>query len=315
MIKNNTPLVSIALCTYNGEKYLNQQLNSIIHQTYPNLEIIIVDDASTDGTINIINSFQEKVPIIKLYKNEYNIGFNKNFKKSLDLCSADYIAIADQDDIWKPEKIEILLKNLGDNLLIYHDSEYIDNNGKPNGKSMRTYHRFVAGFCAKKLIYSNCVSGHASLLRKELIELSKGFNHCFYYDWWLAYTAACTGRINYIEQKLVQHRQHSESSTKLDFADARQTRIKQIKLYINHLLTPEPLRKLLQNLLDEYIKLNHKKFSFKLLWLLIINAPSLFYIRKKSIFTKISNILLECKSINKKLLALNVFNIVIDATF
>src|ERR1700748_3070750 len=94
------PLVSVAMCTYNGEKYIRQQLDSILNQTWRNLEIVIVDDGSSDDTFAIISEYAEKDSRIKCFKNEVNLGFNKNFEHAVELTTGDYIAISDQDDIW-----------------------------------------------------------------------------------------------------------------------------------------------------------------------------------------------------------------------
>ena len=287
------PLVSIALCTYNGEKYITGQLDSIINQDYPNLEIIIIDDKSTDDTVNILKSFQEKHNIIKLFVNQANIGFNKNFKKALDNCSAEYIAIADQDDIWFPEKISVLMNGIKDNLLFYHDSEYIDESGIRSGKTTRSHHRFVNGDCSKNLLYYNCISGHASLIRKELINLTPKFSEKLYYDWWLAYTAACTGRIDYTTEILVKHRKHPASSTGKDKTDPKALRVEHLNLFVKHALTPESLRRLVTNLLSGYAELKQKKFSKNLFHLLITNYKGLFYIRKRSLLSQLKLIIKE----------------------
>ena len=104
------PLVSVVLCTYNGEKFLYPQIDSIIAQTYPNLEIIIVDDASSDNTPFILEEYSRKDSRVKYHINSANIGYNKNFEKAFSLASADYIAISDQDDIWESNKIELMMK-------------------------------------------------------------------------------------------------------------------------------------------------------------------------------------------------------------
>src|ERR1700744_3577317 len=96
------PLISVALCTYNGEKYIKEQLDSIINQTYTCIEVIIVDDGSTDSTYDIISDYALRDNRIKCFKNETNLGFNKNFEKAVSLTSGEYIAISDQDDIWLP---------------------------------------------------------------------------------------------------------------------------------------------------------------------------------------------------------------------
>lgn len=279
--------VSIAICTFNGEKYLQEQLDSIINQSYQNLEIIIVDDCSTDGTITLLKKYQTENTNIKLVLNEINIGFNQNFKKAIQLCTSDFIAIADQDDIWETEKIALLVKKIGNNLLLYHDSAYIDENGNLTGKSTSSHHRFVSGNCAEKLIYYNCISGHACLIKKELINLLPKYDPAIYYDWWLAYTAACTGKIDYITNKLVRHRKHAESSTGQDKSDAKKLRVKHFQLFLNHPLTPNSLKVLLNKLITYYQQLNYIKFSLKLFKLLLANSSSLFFIRKKSLYSQI----------------------------
>src|SRR5882762_9584184 len=96
-----TPLVSIAICTYNGARFIRPLLQSITDQSYDDLEIIIVDDCSQDGTFDILNTFQEADRRVKLYRNEQNLGYVKNFEKAIDLCTGEYIALCDQDDIWQ----------------------------------------------------------------------------------------------------------------------------------------------------------------------------------------------------------------------
>ncbi|MBT2623506.1 glycosyltransferase [Chryseobacterium sp. ISL-6] len=99
--------VSVALCTYNGEKYLSQQLESILKQSQFANEIIICDDNSTDSTIEILSNYKNQYPsIIKIFRNEVNVGYIKNFEKAINLCSYDLIFLSDQDDIWSNNKIQ-----------------------------------------------------------------------------------------------------------------------------------------------------------------------------------------------------------------
>ena len=98
--------VSVVMCTYNGAKYLREQLDSIISQTYPIYELIVQDDCSTDETVAIIKEYMETYSFIKLYVNEHNLGFNQNFKSATMKATGDYVAISDQDDVWFPEKLE-----------------------------------------------------------------------------------------------------------------------------------------------------------------------------------------------------------------
>ena len=107
-------LVSVAMATYNGEKYLVEQLDSILTQTHPIYEIIIVDDGSSDKTLDILNSYQDKFGNIKVYPNSENLGVVKSFERAIMLTSGDYIALSDQDDVWSNDKIAKLVDALGD---------------------------------------------------------------------------------------------------------------------------------------------------------------------------------------------------------
>src|SRR5277367_1671319 len=114
------PLVSIALCTYNGAKYLAQQLDTLVDQTYLHIEIIVVDDCSTDETFVILKVYASKYPQFKLYQNKKNLGFTANFERAVTLCNGELIALCDQDDLWHAEKIELQVNAIADNVFIYH---------------------------------------------------------------------------------------------------------------------------------------------------------------------------------------------------
>lgn len=293
LANQHTSLVSIALCTYNGEKYLKAQLDSLVIQDYQNLEIIIVDDCSTDNTVSIIKEYQKLYSNLNLYVNEENLGFNKNFKKALESCNGDYIAFADQDDIWELNKISKMVEKVGDNLLVYHNSAYIDENDIPSGLSKKSHHRFVSGDCAINFLYYNCVSGHACIIHRDLLEVTPPFPENFYYDWWLAYTAANIGRIDFLDESLVKHRKHSNSSTSADNTDPRSLRLYQFKLFLANPVTDGSVKEMLQKLIENYEELRFKKFSLKLFLILIRNANQLFYIRKKSIYSRLRFLITE----------------------
>ena len=103
--------VAVLISTYNGKKYLKEQLDSILNQTYPNIEIVIRDDGSTDSTLELVKEYQEKHSNIRL-KEGTNIGFIKSFFKLLEMADADYYAYCDQDDIWLENKIELAVNAL-----------------------------------------------------------------------------------------------------------------------------------------------------------------------------------------------------------
>src|ERR1700741_1533394 len=122
---SDSPLVSIALCTYNGARFLSQQLDTLVNQSYEPIEIIAVDDCSTDETFDILTEYAGRYPSFKIYRNEVNLGFTENFEKAVKLCSGDLIALCDQDDLWDTKKIRLQVNAINGHVLIYHDSEFI----------------------------------------------------------------------------------------------------------------------------------------------------------------------------------------------
>jgi len=209
-------LVSIAMATYNGEKFLKDQLDSIINQTYKNMEIIICDDCSTDNTINIIKNFQSQDKRIRLYQNNSQLGVLKNFEKAISLCRGEYIAISDQDDIWLPNKMAIMLSKIEENVLIYHDDILIDKAGRVIHNSFFESNEIVINkeHDTKALILDNWISGHAcmfsSQLKKDILPIGHQMEH---YDMWIAIVASKVGKIKYLNKQLVLWRQHGTNTS------------------------------------------------------------------------------------------------------
>ena len=103
------------MATYNGEKYISQQIDSILNQEFTDFNLIICDDQSTDQTIQIIKEYMQKDSRISLYINESNLGYNQNFMKLIQLSNAPFFSIADQDDIWYPNQLNDLYKAISEN--------------------------------------------------------------------------------------------------------------------------------------------------------------------------------------------------------
>lgn len=213
MSQQNTPLVSIALCVYNGEKFLHEQLDSLVNQTYSNIEIIAVDDRSSDASMAIVREYAQKYPFIKVFENEQNLGYVKNFEKAINLCAGELIALSDQDDIWDLDKIRLQVEAIGDCMLVYHDSALIDEKGKDSKKKMSDIVNLYSGDNPKVFLLFNCISGHSCMIKKELLQWAMPFHKDFFHDQWLAYVAANVGKIAVIHRCLVQYRQHNSSST------------------------------------------------------------------------------------------------------
>lgn len=204
----------MVLCTYNGAAFIEAQLRSILNQTFPLHEVVVVDDCSTDNTPDIVASWAAQNRLIRLYRNPENLGYNKNFEKALCLAEGDLLAISDQDDVWHAEKIERLIRHWNaDCPVVYCDSvvfsDQIPQKPKP-GKWMNR----VWGNDPRKLALYNTISGHAMLIRKELVQLCLPFNPTVYYDWWLGIVAMSNGGIAYLPQILVFQREHQHNASK-----------------------------------------------------------------------------------------------------
>ena len=215
-LTNSRPLISIVLSTFNGSAYLQEQIDSILTQSYPHFELIITDDASTDGTINLIRDYEKKDDRIISLFHDRNQGISNNLAHALLRTNGAYIAISDQDDIWLQDKIEVLLNNIRPYAAIYADSMLIN----PKGISLdKTLHeqmkkdRAFQGNNPLKLLYRNYVSGHALLFKRDLLEYCLPFSEEIMYDRQLAIAAALSGGVAFYDRPLVCHRMHKNNQT------------------------------------------------------------------------------------------------------
>lgn len=211
---------SVALCTFNGEKFLQDLLDSILYQSIPADEIIIVDDSSSDGTVEILKQYADKFPQIRLHLQDVNLGPIDSFEKAIQLTRYSYIFLADQDDIWKPNKIESMLSvsaNIPDDkpLLVFSDLEVIDEYGNlifPSFWKMAGLKPHISTF--KSLLFSNSVTGCASMINAKMkgfmVSIPKGV---LMHDHWIALIAYGFGQIILLNDQLVKYRSHSKSVT------------------------------------------------------------------------------------------------------
>jgi len=225
-------MISVAMCTYNGSKYLEEQLNSIIHQTRQPDEIVICDDRSKDDSIEIAQRTLENWNgIIRIVRNEKNLGFVKNFEKAISFCHGDIIFLSDQDDVWKANKIEVIVKTFEKNpdaAMVFHDSELVDKNLHPLFPSFWRntlafdHSKFLARNY-KKLCIDNIIQGSACAFRRKVFELAVPFPEPAYHDEWLGLVALLIGEIIPVNKCLMQYRQDQNAlgglPTKKTFKD------------------------------------------------------------------------------------------------
>ena len=207
------PLVSIAMTSYNGSKFIEKQLNSLCNQTYKNFEVVICDDCSTDETVQIISKFKEKLKI-NLIENQKNLGMVKNFEKSISLCKGEFIALCDWDDIWLPQKIEILVSKIENYSLVFSDAALIDSNDNVIQNSFRKYSKIktISGKPLLHLFFANYVTGCMTLFTRELAQKSIPIpDGERFHDWWIATVATKVHGIKAIDDKLILYRQHSSN--------------------------------------------------------------------------------------------------------
>ncbi|MDZ4814690.1 MAG: glycosyltransferase family 2 protein [Verrucomicrobiota bacterium] len=212
--------ISVAMCTYNGEKYIQQQLESIRHQSHLPLELIICDDGSTDSTLDIIRRFSLNSPFpIKLHVNERNLGSTANFEKAIGLCNGGIIALSDQDDVWSSTKLECISNKFADcqeAVLVFTDATIVDQQLKPLGYTLwesinfdqREKAAISMGLSMKVLLKHNVVTGATlafkSEYRKHILPIPKDWVH----DAWLALILSSFAKIDFIDQPLILYRQH-----------------------------------------------------------------------------------------------------------
>lgn len=191
--------VSVVMATYNGERYIREQLNSIIAQTYPIHELIIQDDCSKDSTVGICREYEAKYPFVHLYINNQNLGFNDNFRTAVMHTTGDYVAISDDDDVWFPEKIAKQVAAIGDHTMCYSQhlrGESIEKSRMVDYKNAPERHMFKA------------VVGHSMLLEREFIQDETTWPGTLGYDIWLTALANFRKGIVHIEEPLNWHRTH-----------------------------------------------------------------------------------------------------------
>jgi glycosyltransferase involved in cell wall biosynthesis len=211
--------ISVALCTYNGAKYIKEQLNSILEQTLLPDEIVICDDSSTDDTLTIvrkvmINYCGELIVVV----NSQNIGYKKNFVKAMTLCTGDIIFLSDQDDVWAKGKIALLTCAFEDNksaVLVFHDAILVDEQLKLLYNSFWKILKFEPkNFLCHDysiLVAKNVIQGSACAFRRELFYEAIPFPIDAVHDEWLALMAVAQGEIIPIVQPLMKYRQSRDN--------------------------------------------------------------------------------------------------------
>ena len=212
--------VSVLLSTYNGEKYLKEQLEPLSEQSYTSFNIIARDDSSTDNTLKILKSYD-----IELMPESENLGATRSFsallKYSLE-SDSQYLMFCDQDDVWKEEKIEktlIKMKELeskfGDiPLLVHTDLEVVDEDLRTIDKSFWHFEQINPNMNAfNRLLMQNTITGCTLMINKKLAQLAMPIpSDAIMHDWWLGLVASQFGKIGFVDETTIKYRQHEKNS-------------------------------------------------------------------------------------------------------
>lgn len=220
--------VSIAMCTYNGEKYLQEQLDSIVAQTRLPDELVICDDGSTDKTVTIIKDFATKANFpVYLHINNCNLGSTKNFEKAISLCVGDIIFLADQDDVWlgnKLEKIETIFINSPETDAIFTDALVVDERLRRISSSLwaeigfdkEKQNKILSKDAFELLAEGNVATGATVAFRKKykdhVLPIPDDFSNQFrIHDGWIMLAISSIGKIAIVSEPLIAYRQHENN--------------------------------------------------------------------------------------------------------
>jgi glycosyltransferase involved in cell wall biosynthesis len=214
--------ISVAMCTYNGERHLREQLDSIAAQSRSPDELVICDDGSTDGTRVIISNFRATAAFpVRVHVNEQNLGSTKNFERAIGLCTGDVIALSDQDDVWLPEKLAVLEGTFDRNPdvgLVFTDAEVVDENTCPTGRRLwetlqippAELRSLRSRRAIDVLLLGSTVTGATTAFRGRFKELVVPIPNDLpvAHDAWIAVLVGAASEVLPLAQPLIRYRQH-----------------------------------------------------------------------------------------------------------
>ncbi len=210
-----SPAISIVMPVYNGLRFLPAQLDSILTQSFSDFELIIIDDASSDGSVQLLQEYARRDSRIQLVCHKKNHGLLNTLAIHLPLTQAPWIALSDQDDIWAPQKLECLMQNVTGYAAAYSNSALINEHGAELGIDIMEALQIsvpASGHDPFELLHRNCVSGHALLFHRELLPHFLPFSSKkIPYDNQIGIAALTHGGLVYCPKALVKHRLHQNN--------------------------------------------------------------------------------------------------------
>lgn len=232
--------VSVALCTHNGARFIEEQLRSILEQTSPPQQIVISDDASTDDTVTLAttmlarNEARQGHPAIDsvILRNPEALGVARNFEKAIIATTASLVALSDQDDLWRPDRLETARREFESRPaldLLFSNARLVDAAGASIDRTLfevleisdsdqRLFHE---GAALSLFIKRNFATGATVMFRRRLLERALPFPPHWVHDEWLGIIAAATGQVDVIDETLIDYRQHGSNVIGVDFPTLR----------------------------------------------------------------------------------------------
>lgn len=217
--------IEVVLCTYNGAAYLQEQIDSILSQTRSPTRLSIYDDASTDGTCDIVHSIMRGTTggiEVVLSVNPVNLGYARNFEQAIRKSRCDFVALCDQDDIWHPDKLDTLMAAFdADTGVVFSNALLVDAQGTSLDHTLweviRLTERRKAAFAHREaarrlLLQQNYVTGAALMMRRSLVAALPPFPAGAPHDYWLALVAAEVSALRPVDQPLYRYRQHASNA-------------------------------------------------------------------------------------------------------
>lgn len=211
---------SVAMCTFNGAAFLDAQLSSIGSQNRPPDELVVCDDGSSDGSIEIISQFARRATFpVRLVVNDMNLGSTRNFEKAISLCHGAIVALADQDDVWYPHKVERIERAFlqsNETVLVFSDADLIDEESQSLGARLWPTFSFdraeqlrcANGQALSILLKHPVVTGASMAFRRKYIDLLVPVPAKQIHDRWISLLLATTGKFEAISDALMQYRRH-----------------------------------------------------------------------------------------------------------
>lgn len=215
--------ISIAMATYNGERYIREQLESLAAQNHLPDELVVTDDGSTDATMRILDEFARQAPFaVRIYRNESRLGFADNFLKAAALCTGDWVAFCDQDDVWLPNKLERCARELSDPSVVFivHPGMVVDHKLNPLGWQVPNF-TIAATRIPLQGDPWGVYPGFVTMIRRDILSLLNGDTRPAHphfpgsrqpHDRWAYFLASVFGNTKIIPDFLVLYRQHETNT-------------------------------------------------------------------------------------------------------